>query len=240
MYNLNDILASAQNGAFFDNLARQYGVSAEQAQTVVKAMIPQFSAAMLQPGALASVFEGMTRSSIQQAFQNAAAVQTALTTQQGGTILDQIFGNAALTKEISDQIAARTGLKPDLVAQMIPAIASVALGGLYHALQNQGLGGLFGPFGSMFGQGAGQAGAAKPGSETAGPAAGMPMGNLGDLMGTLWSTFLGRGASGAAAPASVVPGLEALEKMLQPGMQIAAQHQAEIQEMLKKIVAARN
>jgi hypothetical protein len=239
MFNLNDILASAQGGALIGNLAQQFGITPEQAQAVVKGAIPQLSAAMRQPGALGTVVEGMLKGDHQQAFQDATAAQAPASVQQGGSALDTVFGNSALVNEIAAKIAARAGVSPDLVAKMLPVIASVVLGGLYHAMQNQGLGNILGQIGASLGQG--PAGTPTSGAPGAGGAA--AGGGLGGLIGGILSSVLGKASapSTGAAPsqAGVSEGLQTLEKILQPGIQLAVQHQAEIEDMLGKIVAAR-
>ena len=189
MFNLNDILASAQGGALIGNLAQQFGVTPEQAQAVVKGAIPSLSAAMRQPGALGTVIEGMLKGDHQQAFQNASAAQAPSSVQQGGSALDTVFGNSALVNEIAAKIAARAGVSPDLVAKMLPVIASVVMGGLYHAMQNQGFGNILGQIGASLGQGT------TPGAPGAPPAGSQPAGGgLGGLIGG--HPVLGAGESG--------------------------------------------
>ncbi len=46
MFNLSDILQSAQGGQAIDNIAQRFGLSPEQAQAAVQALIPAISAGL--------------------------------------------------------------------------------------------------------------------------------------------------------------------------------------------------
>lgn len=125
-----------------------------------------------------------------------------------------------------------SGVSPQIVLQMMPVVASMLMGGLYHAMNGQGLGGILnqlaaaanspGGLGSLVNQPAG----AQP---AGGGLAGMVSGLLGGLLG-------GGGAAGPTPQAAVVQaGLNTLGSMFQAGVQIAETHQQGMRDILKSL-----
>ncbi len=144
MLNLNDILQSAQGGQAINNLAQRFGISPDQAQAAVQALIPALSAGLAkcaaQPGALGSIISAITDPDHQASFSSSAGGQSPATAQKANDALSQILGSSNIVQQIAQQAARVTGLRPDLLAQMLPVVASMALGGIATSLRNQGLG----------------------------------------------------------------------------------------------------
>jgi hypothetical protein len=222
MFNLNDIIQNAQGGKAIENLATQFGITPDQAQAAVQAIIPALSTAFMQklgqPGELGSIISAITDSSHQASFSNPEAAQSETTAQKGGDVINNIFGSNHIANQIAQRVANATGLRADVIMQMLPVVASIAIGGLAKAAQNQGWGG-------MLGQLANAATTATT-TTTAGPSApgtaGQP--GSGGLFGVLIGIFgglLGGGSTGSAAPTSATANpqsaLDNLGKMFQPG-----------------------
>jgi hypothetical protein len=160
---LNDIIQSAQGGAGLQNLASQFGLTPEQTQAAMQAIIPALShglqRAAQNPGALGGVVSEIA--SGDHAGSYADPSQTGAAADAGSGALGQIFGGAGVQSEIAAQISAASGLDPQLVGNLLPAVTSMVLGGLGHAMQQQGQGevlnqasgggGLFGSIASAVG-----------------------------------------------------------------------------------------
>ena len=246
MFNLNDIIQAAQGGQGISNLAAKFGLSPEQAQAAVNAVIPAVSHGLQQqaqtPGGLGSIIgslaSGVHRGSFQTPGVDPAGVSA------GGDVLGQIFGSPHVTQQVAQQAAGQTGLRPDILAQMLPAIVSMVMGGMSQSMQNQGLGGILsqltqaggsGGLGAILGQvmGGAQGAAAAPQQQSSG---------LGGILSSLFGSLLGGRppAAGPALPgglngAAVQAGIDALGKMMQPGMQVGAGHQAGLQDILGQL-----
>ncbi len=227
MFNLNDIIANAQGGKAFDNLAQQFGITRDQAQAAVQALIPAISAGLLQkaaqPGALGSVISAITDADHQASFSNPAAAQSDAAVQKGNDVVSDILGSSHIVHQIAQQASSVTGLRPDLLVQMLPVVVSIALGGMAKSAQNQGFGGMLGQLASAGGQG--NLGAASKSG-----------GILGMLMGVLGS-LLGGGnapAAGSAVPQST---LDSLTRMFQPGSLPAAIAQSGLSDQIGKILS---
>jgi hypothetical protein len=242
MYNLSDIIQAAQGGQGINNLARQFGLSAEQAQAAVDALIPGLSAGLQQQaGNLAGL--GGIINSLNQGWhqQNYSAPQPAPASGGGDAsnqALSQIFGNNQVLNQVLQHAAAVSGVNVAILQQMLPVLVSMVLGGLFHAMNNQGLGSILsqlanavsqGNLGSILGPVAG--GAAPPPNNPAG----------GSILGTiLGGLFGGSGASAPAPsgqPAAVQAGLEALTNMMQPGIQVAQAQQQMLQNIFSQATA---
>jgi hypothetical protein len=114
-----------------------------------------------------------------------------------------------------------TGLRPDLLTQMLPLVATMLAGGLMKSLKSQGFGDILSQFGS-----GGRGGGAAP------AISGRFGGLLGSIFGGLFGAITGGGNTGAASGGQ--PGLDALRKMLQPGSAVDPQHHAAIGEILDR------
>jgi hypothetical protein len=252
MFNLNDIIQSAHGGEGINNIAQQFGVTPEQAEAAIKAMLPGMSQGLqhqVSNGGLGDILGHIANPQNQQAFNDPNAVASGAAANAGGNVLGQIFGNnPAVTQQVTEQIAQHaaqhSGLSPDLLQQMMPVIASMVMGGLFKSASNQGLGGLLGQLtgqgnlGSILGQvmGGGQQ-AAHAGQA---PAAGG--GGLGGMLGGMLGGLFGGAQSGAAKapggidPATVQAGMDALTKMFGHGVQGPSGQQPGLQDILGQLM----
>lgn len=226
MFNLNEIVQNAQGGQAIDNLAQRFGISPEQAQAAVQALIPALSAGLAKcatnPNALGSIISAMTDADHQASFSSSAAAQSPAALQKGNDALTQIFGSSHIVQQLVQQVSRVTSLRPDLLAQMLPVIVSIALGGLATSLHNQGFGEVLGQlastvrdgnFGSVVSSGTGI------------------MGILGSIFGSLFG-----GAKSGATPSSN-SGLNALTKMFQPGPLPPSIAQSGLQDSIGRILS---
>jgi hypothetical protein len=234
MFNLSEIIQNAQDGKAIDNLAGQFGITPEQAQAAVQAIIPAISAGLLQkigqPGALGSIISAITDSAHQASFANPEAAQSETAAQKGNDVVNDIFGSNHIAQQIAQQVSNVTGLRSDLIMQMLPVVVSIALGGLAKAAQNQGWSGMLGQLTTIVEQG------------NLGGAAGQSSGIVGTVIGIFASMF-GVSTSGTGtAPASGTPQaqgspLDNLTKMFQPGSLPAEIAESGLPEQIGKILS---
>lgn len=226
MFNLNDILQNAQGGQAINNLAKQFGLSPEQAQAAVQALIPALSAGLAkcatQPGALGSIISAIRDPDHQASYSSPAAAQSPTAVQKGNDALSQIFGSSHIVQQIAQQASRVTGLRADLLVQMLPVIASVVLGGLAASLHNQGLGNVLGQLASAVEQG------------NLGSALGSSAGITGLLSSVFGSLFGGAKAGDAS---SLNSGLNALTQMFKSGTLPASVTQSGLQESIGRILS---
>jgi hypothetical protein len=157
MFNLYEIVQNAQNGQAIENLAKQFNISPDEADSAVRALLPGLSAAFVkraaEPAAFGSILGALGDQQHAAAFIDADAARSDETTQKGAAALQHLFGSPDASAAIAQHAAGVAGLPPALIQQMAPVIASLILGGLSKGLANQGWGGVFGQLASAAGQG---------------------------------------------------------------------------------------
>jgi hypothetical protein len=241
MFNLNEILQNAQGGNAVNNLAQQFGLSSDQVQNAVQALIPALSTGLLNkaadPGSLGSIISGLTDRDHQNSFANPDAPPSPDAVAKGNDVLGDIFGSSNIINQVTQQASNVTGLRPDLLAQLLPAVASIVMGGMAQSFHNQGLGGVLGQLagaaqqgnlGATLGQG--QGGNAQANNEGGGL-----MGIVTTILGGLFS------GGGNAANTSTTPqtGLDTLTKMFQTGPSNANFDQAGLQNAIGQILGGK-
>jgi hypothetical protein len=243
--NLNDILQSAQGGQGINNLATQFGLTPAQVQSAVQAMIPAFSMGLQRtaqdPTGLGGILTQMTNSLHQGAYVDPN--QASAAAGAGGNVLGQIFGSPQVAAQVGQQAAQATGINPQILQQMMPVIASMIMGGLFHNMANQGLGGILGQLAGAANQPGGLGSA--PGMPGGFGQAGMaPGGMLGGVLGSLFGGLFGGqpAAPGAAPGAPASPqatawqaGLNTLSTMFQAGVQVSQAHQQGLNDILNSM-----
>jgi hypothetical protein len=135
--NLFDILKQAQGGGQgIDALARQFGLSPQQTQSAVEALLPAFSKGFQQtastPQGLGSL---LTMLAGGQSLQGADA---------GNGILGQLFGSKDLSRAVAAQASQASGVGQDVLKKMLPALATMLMGGLAKQTNQQMAAGTFG------------------------------------------------------------------------------------------------
>ncbi len=123
MFNLYEIIRNAHGGHALDNLATQFGITAEQADAAVKAVVPVLSEGFLkqasEPHAFGSFIGGLGEGQHLAAFADPAAAQAAATAQKGGDILSQILTSHSAREEIALRASSASGISPDILAKML-------------------------------------------------------------------------------------------------------------------------
>jgi len=234
MLNISEIVQSAQGGAVIENLARQFGLSPEQTKSAANALIPALSFALQHaassPEGLGAIIKTATVSDYGGAFAKAEAAHSASNVELGTAALAHFFGSPAASGQVAQVAAGASGLRPDIVSQLLPVLASVVLGGLFKSFKDQGAGQILGQLGGggmgqlleqlISGAGSRQqapsvsgglgqileqlvrgGGSVAPSTEPSPPLA--PSGGLGGLLGGLLGSVLGGGAAkeSTSAPA---------------------------------------
>jgi hypothetical protein len=234
--NLNDIIQAAQGGQGISNLASQFGLSPEQAQSAVQAMVPAFSTglqnAMQDPGSLGGLISHLASGAHVGSY--ADPNQASAAGGAGADVLNQIFGSQDIVARLSQHASQISGVDAQTIQQMMPIVASMLVGGLAHTLNSHGLGNLMGELASAVTAPGGLASTLE--QAAASPAAG---GLLGGLVSSVLGGFLGgsqpsAGAQpGAASPSALQTGLSALANMLQAGVQVSDAHQQGVNAILQ-------
>ena len=133
MFNLYQMVTGAQGGQGLENLAAQFGLTREQADGAVKALVPALSTAFIakaaQPGGLGDIAGALTDDHHKQAYADPSVAQAPETEQKGSDVAGSIFGDNAIVEQVVAQAARFTGLPEATLRAMLPVIVSLVMGG---------------------------------------------------------------------------------------------------------------
>src|SRR6478609_2998233 len=133
MINLFEMMQNAQGGQAVDNLARQFGLTPNQSEAAVDALLPAFTIALRRqlknPQAWPYLMAALSipPGPAQTPFQPLSPQGM----QQGEAVLGALFGSSELGRQVAAQAAAATGMSASLMQQMLPTLAAMLQGGAW-------------------------------------------------------------------------------------------------------------
>ena len=234
MFNLFEILRHAQGGGALDNVARQFGLSPDEARRAAEALMPAFTlgfrhSAVADPMGFARLFWQAGQPPVAQLFAQPAQAFSAQGRQQGEALVGQLFGSPAAGRQIASQAAAMTGLGNEVLRRMLPAIAGMIVTGVLHAAMNQSAGqapdDLLGRLSALMGA---------PSAPTPAPPPPAALPGM-EAWAAFVSAFLGQPA---AAPAPPPPPPDLVGQMFQAGVQVQEQYLAALRGALDAVWGA--
>ncbi|TIS82102.1 MAG: DUF937 domain-containing protein, partial [Mesorhizobium sp.] len=141
MPTLFDMLTQAQNGNGMQALAQQYGLSLQQTQAAVAALLPAFSQGLQRntadPYGLGAFMTAMASGQHAKYFEDATRAFSPQGVDEGNGILGHLFGSKDLSRAVASQAAQASGVSQQVLQQMLPAIASMVMGGLFKQTTSQ-------------------------------------------------------------------------------------------------------
>jgi len=145
---LDEILQSAQGGQLVSNLAQRFGLSDEQMDSAIKALAPALEVGLSNAAEQPALFEkllGDIASPLRAAaFDDPGAAQDVDSLAQSRQLLADLFGSPAAAGRVVQVASRESGLRPDILSQLLPVLVSVLIGGLFKNVSNRGLGGVLG------------------------------------------------------------------------------------------------
>jgi hypothetical protein len=254
MINWFDLMRQAQGGAGLENLARQFGLSPQQANAAVAALMPAFAMglqrAAMNPATMAALFQSVSTGPFAAFWDSAAQAFTPQAKQEGNRVLDQLFGSDEVSRRVAQQAAAFSGVGVDILQQMLPLLAGMVAGGLTRMATNPAA--MFGQFGAPAPAGAQGMGGANPagawadlwtgwmgGPRSPEPDKAAPAANPFEEMMT---SFMRAGFPQAAKPPEPEPEkpepsspLAAWGSMVEQGHEMQRQHLASLQQIFETV-----
>jgi hypothetical protein len=236
MMNLFDMMMQAQGGNAVNNMARQFGLQPDQAQSAMEALLPAFSTGMQRQAEstdglqdLMKMFGAGQFAGFHDANGDGISDNAAM---QGNDILGQLFGGKEVSRAVAAQASAVSGVSDSILKQMLPVMASMIMGGMFKGAMGNGLGGLMGQamqggLGSILGNA--MTGNGQPQQQPAGS------GLMGGLLGNLFGGMMGGGrVQPAPQPDPMMAGLDMLKGMFQTGQQVQQSQMDGIQQIFEQ------
>lgn len=209
---LDEILQSAQGGQLVANLAQRYGLTEEQMDGAIGALAPALEVGLSNAAENPALFERLlgdiAAPGRAAAFYEPGAAHDLDSVAQSRQLLDDLFGSPAAAGQVVQVAARQSGLRPDILSQLLPVLASVLIGGLFKNMSNSGLGGVLGQLvnsgalGSILEQmlGGARAPQPEPAPMPTPRGGGMGGGALGGILGSILGSLLGGGRRPAPGP----------------------------------------
>lgn len=135
MLPLFEMLNNAGQGQGVDQFARQFGISQDQAQQAMEALLPAFSQGLKRnaadPYGAGNFLGALASGQHAKYFEDAASAFSAQGMTEGNGILGHLFGSKDVSRAVASHAAQATGLGEDMIKQMLPVLASMIMGGLF-------------------------------------------------------------------------------------------------------------
>jgi hypothetical protein len=132
--NLLDAVLSAGGGSAVNQLARQFGLDESQAQSAVSALLPAVAQGFQRNAAsqdgLNSLLGALSGGGHDRYVQDPSTLADPATVQDGNAILGHIFENKDVSRAVAAQAAQQTGIGGDVLKQMLPVVAAMAMGAM--------------------------------------------------------------------------------------------------------------
>jgi len=206
--NLLDSILSAKDGQAVEALASRFGLDRAQTETAMRQLLPALSSGMKRQAStgdgLKALASAVDRDGHDRYLDDPELVRSDTARTEGDGILGHLLGSKDASRAVAGRAAERTGLDSGLLKQMLPVLASLAMGAIARNMRGGDSGsgggaggGLLGDIlGGLMGGGQGQAG-------------GGGLGGLGGMLGGM----LGGGGLGGGAPAGGLGQLGDLSRM---------------------------
>ncbi|TGQ25350.1 DUF937 domain-containing protein, partial [Mesorhizobium sp. M00.F.Ca.ET.216.01.1.1] len=113
----------------------------QQTQAAVQALLPAFSQGLQRntadPYGMGAFITAMASGQHAKYFEDATRAFSPQGIDEGNGILGHLFGSKDLSRAVAAQAAQATGLSQQVLQQMLPAMASMMMGGLFKQTNNQ-------------------------------------------------------------------------------------------------------
>ena len=131
---IENVLKSAQGGTAYGNLAASFGVNPAQTIPAISVMLDALSHRIerntLSRGGLADVVALLGTPVAGRALSDPQGLASPETAAAGNHVLDVLIGNKDTSRGIAQRAARASGLDEGVLKKMLPAVASMMIGGL--------------------------------------------------------------------------------------------------------------
>lgn len=150
-----EMILGAAGGGVLNQVAGQFGLDQNQAQSAIGALLPALMGGVQrntqQEGGLESLLGALSGGNHGHYLDDPSSLAGA--TDDGNGILGHLLGSKDVSRAVAAQAAQQTGIDSSILKQMLPIVASLAMGALSKqnaqhnlsgVMQNQGQSGVMG------------------------------------------------------------------------------------------------
>ncbi|HOT01935.1 MAG TPA: DUF937 domain-containing protein [Acidobacteriota bacterium] len=131
---LMELLLNTGGGGAISQIAQQFGLQEDQAQSAVASLLPALQAGLSrnvkQEGGMDSLFQALAGGGHQQYLDNPGILGSAENIMDGNGILGHILGSKDVSRAVAAQASQQTGIGTDILKKMLPIVASLLMGSL--------------------------------------------------------------------------------------------------------------
>ena len=128
--NLLDVLNAANGGQNIEALANQFGISGDQAPSVLGQLLPALAQGAQQNSGLDGLLGALSGGNHSQYMDDPSTLSQPETIADGNGILGHLLGSKDASRALASHVAGNTGLSDVLIKQMLPVVASLAMGAM--------------------------------------------------------------------------------------------------------------
>lgn len=131
--NILDAIVSAQNGAAVRQAGARVGLGEAETAAALSALVPALAKGFqrnLQGGGLGSLASALGAGNPERYLEDPAALEDPGAVDAGNGILQEVFGNKEVSRQVASGAAAQTGLSADVLKRLLPLAATMMMSAL--------------------------------------------------------------------------------------------------------------
>jgi hypothetical protein len=131
--NLLESILNAKSGGVVSQLANQFGLNEDQAASAVQNLVPALAGGLqrnISQGGLNDLLGALTKGQHQRYLDDPSILRSQTARDDGNGILGHILGSKDVSRQVAAQASTRTGISEAVLKQMLPVVASLAMGAL--------------------------------------------------------------------------------------------------------------
>jgi len=131
--NMMDMIMQSAGGNVVQHAGSEYGLTRDQSQQAIGALLPAFSSAMKRntasPQGLAGLLGALQNGGHDRYLDDPSLLSQNATTD-GNAILGHLFGSKDVSRAVAGRASEQTGISSDILKKMLPMVAMMVMGGL--------------------------------------------------------------------------------------------------------------
>jgi hypothetical protein len=132
--NMLSTILGAQDGQTVGALSQQFGLSQDQTVSALGALLPALAGGLQRnvsaPGGLDQLMGALASGQHGSYIDDMTTLGSSAAVQEGNAILGHILGSKDVSRSVASNAASATGISPDVLKQMLPVVAALAMGAL--------------------------------------------------------------------------------------------------------------
>ena len=133
--NILDEILNARDGQVVQQMADQFGLQEDDVRNAISSMLPALAAGMKKnvtasDRGAADLLAALDRGGHARYIDEPETLSDSATIDDGNSILGHVLGSKEVSRKVADRASTSTGLNQDTLKQLLPILATVAMGAL--------------------------------------------------------------------------------------------------------------